>query len=465
LGLFKVAIALPRAGPHGIISEMPLRRHRESIRELLVVALMIAASAATPGIAAEFRESDRAHALVMLRDVRGAIERNYYDPTLKGVDLNASAEVAKSRINKATSVGETFSAIAQFVLELDDSHTVFIPPELTVRVDYGWDMGMVGDTCFVLRVQPDSDAARQGVAPGDRVTAVNGFRPTRANLWRLDYLFRMLRPQPGLHVELVSPSGVARELNLASQVHARKRVMDISHGPFGADWATLTERREKLLADLKPTVVELGSDALILRLPTFSVEDGLIQSILHKAHAREVMIIDLRGNRGGLVTALQELLGSLAAEDVLIGTRLTRDQSDPQIAKGTAKDAFTGRVFVLVDAESASASEVTARVIQLTNRGTVIGDQTAGAVMESRVRPLVASAGQNTIFYGVAVAEADLVMSDGGRLEKIGVRPDFVVLPSATDLATNRDPALAKALTFAGHPMDSTAAGALLPKR
>lgn len=119
---------------------------------------------------------------------------------------------------------------------------------------------------------------------------------------------------------------------------------------------------------------------------------------------------------------------------------------------------------MLIDAGSASASELVARTIQLANRGTVIGDRSAGAVMTARFHSLMVSHGENVIAYGVMVTAADLVMPDGGRLEKKGVNPDFSVVPSAEDLAERRDPALAQALKFAGQPMDAKAAGALLPK-
>jgi C-terminal processing protease CtpA/Prc len=87
-------------------------------------------------------------------------------------------------------------------------------------------------------------------------------------------------------------------------------------------------------------------------MPSFSIEEGLIRRTLRAARNRDVLIIDLRGNRGGHVAVLQELIGSLAANDVPIGTRQARDHSDPQIAKGDGNEAFTGRVFVLVDADS-----------------------------------------------------------------------------------------------------------------
>ena len=138
----------------------------------------------------EFKESDRSHAYTMLRDVQKPnwAENYFSDPAYKGVDLSANAEVAKDRISKATSIGETLAAIAQFVLELDDSHTFFVPPMQTATVDYGWSMGIVGDTCYVLSVKSGSDADRQGVRRGDVVKTVNGLAPTRDSLWRLEYL-------------------------------------------------------------------------------------------------------------------------------------------------------------------------------------------------------------------------------------------------------------------------------------
>ncbi len=413
-------------------------------------------------IAADFKESDRSHALTMLRDVQNEIQGSYFDPSFKGIDLGANAEIAKTRISKATSVGETLAAIAQFVLELDDSHTFFVPPWQTATVEYGWDMGIVGDKCYVLAVKPGSDAARQGVTRGDMVKTVNGLTPTRESLWRLEYLFHTLRPQPGLHVELVSTKGTARELDLASNVHQRKKVIALTGDDSSWDRARLIDDRDKQVREQQPTLVEVGKKVLVARLPTFAAEDSVIKEVLRRSYGHEVLILDLRGNPGGRVTALQTLLGGLSSSDVNLGETKERDHAAPLIAKGTHADAFTGRVFVLIDAESASASELVARAMQLTDRGTVIGDRSAGAVMTSRYHPLMVSHGENVISYGVMITAADPIMPDGGRLEKKGVEPDFKVLPTAEDLSAGRDPALAQALKFSGQSMDAQAAGALL---
>jgi C-terminal processing protease CtpA/Prc len=411
----------------------------------------------------DLRESDRSHALTMLRDVRRAIQENYFDAGFKGMDLGALADTAKTRIEKATTIGETLAAVAQFTLEFDDSHTFFVPPWQTAIVDYGWTMGLVGDVCYVIDVKAESDAAHQGVSRGDIVRSVNGLKPTRETLWRLEYLFRTLRPQPGLHVELLTPKSAVRELDLTAKVRQRKKVIALTGESSGWDIARIIDEQNQQAREQEPVVAE-GGKVLVVRMPTFMVDDGPIQQFLERARHHETLILDLRGNSGGRMAAMQTLLGGLSATDIAIGSLKSRDKSTPLVAKGSGNDAFTGRVFVLIDAVSASASELVARAIQLANRGTIIGDRTAGAVMTSRFHPLKVSHGENVITYGVSVTAADVIMSDDGRLEKKGVQPDFKTLPTAEDLAAGRDPALAQALKFAGQNLDASQAGALLPR-
>jgi C-terminal processing protease CtpA/Prc len=68
---------------------------------------------------------------------------------------------------------------------------------------------------------------------------------------------------------------------------------------------------------------------------------------------------------------------------------------------------------------------------------------------------------ETKILYGAQVTNADIIMSDGARLEHVGVTPDELLLPSSTDLAAGRDVVLARALTLAGVPTDPTKAGQL----
>jgi len=119
-------------------------------------------------------------------------------------------------------------------------------------------------------------------------------------------------------------------------------------------------------------------------------------------------------------------------------------------------------LIVLVDSESASAAELFARTMQLEKRGKVIGDRSGGLVMEGRLYDHHAGA-DTRVYYAVMVTDADVIMTDGNSLERRGVTPDEVLLPSASDLASGRDPVMAHAAELLGVKMSAEDAGKLFP--
>src|SRR5919106_679392 len=81
---------------------------------------------------------DRDRGLIMLKSVRDDIRKNYYDPALRGIDLDARSKLAEERIKQAKSNAEVFGIIAQVALDFNDSHTIFVPPQRASRIEYGW---------------------------------------------------------------------------------------------------------------------------------------------------------------------------------------------------------------------------------------------------------------------------------------------------------------------------------------
>jgi carboxyl-terminal processing protease len=141
-----------------------------------------------------------------------------------------------------------------------------------------------------------------------------------------------------------------------------------------------------------------------------------------------------------------------------------RSSVEPVSIRGRHHEAYTGRLAILVDSESASASELFAREIQLEKRAFVLGDRTSGKVMEAQLflhEPFL----DWLTFYEVSVTQADLVMSDGKSLEHVGVEPDFIILPTGQDLAARRDPVLSKAATLVGGHLSPEDAGAAFPDK
>lgn len=201
---------------------------------------------------------------------------------------------------------------------------------------------------------------------------------------------------------------------------------------------------------------------MIWKMPHFLIENAEVDQLFGIAKKQGTLILDLRGNAGGLMTALHRMVANVLSTDVTIGTRVGRKGRTTITAKGRGDAAFTGKLIVLVDGASGSSAEIFARTVQLQKRGVVIGDRSSGAVMEARIHPFV-QGDPVALFYQFLVTDADIVMPDGRSLEGAGVVPDELLLPTGADLAAGRDPVLARAAALAGIELDARRAGGLFP--
>jgi carboxyl-terminal processing protease len=415
-----------------------------AILQFCLPAILIASALASQPT---LSKNDRDIAMIMLRQIEEDVEKYYYDPAFHGVDLEASVRAAEQRLKTTTGFGDAMATLSELLIQLDDSHTTFLPPNQRLRVNYGWQMAMVGSVPLVVSVEPGSDAAAKGMAPGDRVLMLNSFEPHRANLWRLAYFYRFIRPQALQRVSVLKPDGGARTFDVQSRVEGRP----------------VTELRD-LLLDLEDLLYRardvskpVGTDTLVWRMSVFGNPEH-VGEMIKKARGYKTLVLDLRGNGGGAVVALRELVSRCFDHEVLVATVRHRAKTEREVAK-PARSRFTGKLIVLVDSRSASAAEVFARIVQLEKRGTVIGDRTAGAVMTSRIIPH--KVGVVGVFYATSITIGDVRMSDGASLEKAGVEPDEQLLPSPSDLAAGLDPVLAAAIAMAGGSLTPDQAGKL----
>ncbi len=434
------------------------RRGRTPSLATLLPLLLILSTAFHPAHAQSLNSFERERGLIMLDSVKSDLKKNYYDPNFHGMDLTVRFKQAEEKIKQATSNGQIFSIIAQVLSELEDSHTYFLPPSRVGRTDYGWQMQMIGDKCYVTAIRPKSDAEAKGLKVGDEVWTVDGFGLTRENLWKLKYVYYSLKPRGGMRVVIKKPDGQEQQLDVMAKVVSGKQVIDLTGQDIG-QFIREAESEDRLH---RHRYYELGEELMIWKMPQFDLTDLGVDELMDKVKKHKALILDLRGNGGGAVSTLERMVGNLFDRDIKIGEVKGRKEVKPQLGKTRGQKAYQGKLVVLVDSESGSASEVFARLIQLEKRGTVIGDRTAGAVMQSRQYPH--QLGIDTIaFYGVSVTNADVIMSDGKSLEHVGVIPDEVLLPTTADMAARRDPVLSRAATLLGVTLDPDKAGTLFP--
>ena len=426
-----------------------------------LLAVLLAAAAAPPRARAQNNLSgfNRDRARDILEAVKSDIKKNYYDQSYHGADLDARFKAADEKLKQATSLGQAWGIIAQVLVDFEDSHTFFVPPSRPARTEYGWQMKMVGDKCFVSAVKPKSDAEKKGLQVGDEVWTVDGFGPVRENLWKMKYLYYSLRPRGGMHIQIRKPDGKEQEMDVLAKITEGQRLTNLTDPN---EWFKLQREAENEDRLYRDRFYESGDDLLVWKMTQFDMSDEEVDSVMGKARHHKALVIDLRGNPGGYVSSLERLAGYFFDHDVKIADLRGRKEMKPQTAKARGDKTYKGQVVVIIDSESASAAEIFARLMQLEKRATVIGDRSAGAVMESMHYPH--QSGVDIVaFWSVSVTNADVIMGDGKSIEHVGVTPDEVVLPSAADMAAGRDPVLARAAAIVGVKLEPDKAGSLFP--
>jgi C-terminal processing protease CtpA/Prc len=390
--------------------------------------------------------------------IESTIRANYYDAAYQGIDLGAHFKSFREKLKKSKSDQESMAILAASLLEFNDSHTMFLPPAFEEKLDPGWKMTMIGESCVVTKVDPQSDAENQGLKPGDIILSVDGVQPLRKDLWKIEYLFRYLSPLKVRRLVVQSPGENPRVVTAAARAE-KFRLPDEDQ--------ILRRHRQARQRNME-MMYRISDDMVLWKiLELEDYDDKGIDQILEKIKGYKKLILDLRGNPGGYSTITSAVLGILFNQEMKAFEVKDRKNRETSMVKPHKKGAFEGELVALVDSESSSGAELIAKVVQLGKRGKVIGDRTAGKVMRSRIftnryTPDPSSLVKFSARYAVQVSVIDLIMSDGKSLEGVGVQPDELLIPKPEDIAGKRDPVLAHAAAMLGANLDPGKAWSLL---
>ncbi len=317
-----------------------------------------------------------------------------------------------------------------------DAYSTYLTPEQLTEVysqiegnfiGLGVELKAVDGSLLIVRVIPNSPAKRAGLREGDRIVAVDG-RTIRS--LSTDHAADLLQGDEGTTVALsvLSPGSPQRDVSLRRQ---RVEVPSV-------DEAQLLDRSNGI-AYLKLTCFQKT---------TYRDLDSALWG-LHRAGMRG-LIIDLRGNPGGLLASAVDVADLFLARGVIVTTRGRGVHEDYVYS---AREAGTWRVplVVLVDQDSASAAEIFAGAIRDHRRGTVVGTRSYGKGSVQGIFPL--SLGN----AGIRLTTAKFYSPAGYPYSGVGVEPDVVVRQAAKplddssyiSLAREQDAMLAAALQVA----------------
>jgi len=394
----------------------------------------------------------------MIGILREELPKNFVDPGFFGLDIPGSFTSAEGKLDNAQSLAQVYAIVAQPLFALNDQHTFFIPPKRTARVDYGFQIRVIGDKPFITAVHPASDAAKKNLKVGDEVISANGFTLTRGNLWKYVYVNYIVRPGTTPVLVVRGPDGKLKKLSPNSKVTQNQAVLQFDSTSDGKldpknmiNWV-IDEVRLR-----KNRLKEVG-DVVIWQAPHLDMDETTLDGMMASVRNKPALILDLRENVGGHEGNLERLAGFFVEKDTKIADFQGRRSIEPLIARGRA-DFYKGKLVVLTDSATSGAAELLARFIQLEKRGTVIGDVSAGSVLRARLHTF--ALGENT--FSASISEAAPLMSDGVCIERLGVTPDELVLPTAQDLAESKDPVLSRAAQILEVQLDPVKAGALCP--
>lgn len=409
---------------------------------LLVCCVVLLTAASVPAHADDLaRERDTMQG--MLDQVCGEVEKRFYDPNLRGLEWKALKEQTRQKIAQAQSPSEMITAIFVLINRLDDSHTIFIPPQRIEEPLFGFEAQPYGNEVRVSEVKKGGAAEAAGLKPGDRIVGLNNFNADRAS-WDLMMLYyRALSPVGGLQLQIVRGKEPQRTIDLAAKIKRRAKIVDMTN--FHNIWDLLREWE----SDREVAHYKLYDDGIgYLELPTFLPDPTDLRGLVKEVENAKAVIVDLRGNLGGRLDTLKTFTGFFEPQPTTMAQQVGRKKSEP-IEIRPRKPTLAGPMFILVDSHTASAGEMFARHFQRTGRAKVIGDRTAGRVTASRVYPLQIGLAERAILFAVQVGTDRVVYPGGEELEKRGVTPDIPCLPTAEEMAANRDACLAQARALA----------------
>lgn len=149
------------------------------------------------------------------------------------------------------------------------------------------------------------------------------------------------------------------------------------------------------------------------------------------------LIIDLRGNTGGLL-ANAVFIANIFIDDGKIVSILSRDGNVEDIQAQSSSIRIHKPLVVLVDGASASASEILSGALKDHHKAVLVGTKTFGKGMVQRIIPLPDSTGINLTI-------AKYLTPNGSDINKKGIQPDYVVNYPEKDFVAHKDPQRLKA--------------------
>lgn len=467
----------------------------------IFMAVLLFASAAADVLAQRRRParagavSVKAKALTPARTTPDALRRyeafnkawstladHYFDPTFNKLDWNKVKLEYEPRVRFAKSDAELHRLLSEMIARLGRSHLAIIPPEVyraieTAKIEakvrearrladvgkknsadaedagktapedpltqygIGVDLRIIDGRFVITRVARASSGEKAGLKTGYVVDQINGVALT-ALLHRLEASGAASAPMRRQLIYQV----VTGFLNGEEGSEASVTIVDESNKS-----RELLLKREKLDLQVISLISNIPERYLNFEKRAISDDIGYIHfdyfavpvidrfcDAIGEFRDKKGLVVDLRGNFGGLLATMPTFAGMLSQEKIDLGTSVYRTGAERLTALPKVKN-FLGKVVFLIDNHTTSAAEIFAAAMQESGRAYLVGDRSPGEALPSVAVELPTGA---VLQYPIA----NFKTSTGKYLEGVGVVPDYLVPLTRASLLQGKDQQLEKAL-------------------
>lgn len=400
-----------------------------TLRKLL--PLFLASILSVPCLAQELTGEQKQNVLKSLEE---ALTTSAFVPGVDFKKWSEYLEKKKEEIDKDKDVTEFTGTVNKALRDFGISHCRLQTPRATDRrgktttVGSGFAGTIEEKGLRVRRVTDGSPAKVAGIEEKDLIVKVNGEKPAKADA---------VDGEKGakFHLDIEKADGSTKQIDVELKEYSTVR---------------------------KETLTWEGDDTAVLRIYTFGAgydRENLENLIAEASKKAKYLILDLRSNGGGAVNNLNHLLSLLLPEGTAYGVfvtkRVAENYTTANPTGATTPEAmaewapaktktrklktapFAGKMAVLLNRGSASASEICAAALKENADAKMIGTRSAGAVLSSVFRKLVEG-------FSIQYPVSDYVTIKGVRLEANPIKPDVEVTAVKKD--NEPDPVIAKAV-------------------
>jgi len=322
-------------------------------------------------------------------------------------------------IKKGFLKNEIYEMLINSCMNLLDAHSCYLDKEQMqelriktegVFVGLGINLSKVDNSLVVIDVLKNSPASKFGIKVSDIVLKIDGVTCDQVSL---DRAIKLLRKDVGDFIKL----SIKRD-EAFMEIELKRETIEIE---------TLKFKR-------------LENNILYFKISSFNanIAEKISSKIKEYQELSRAIIIDLRGNPGGLVSQAVEVADMFLNRGNII-TQVGRGVSDKKSYDASKEKTLTSLpLAVLVDSNTASSAEILSGALQIHHRATLFGEKTFG---KGSVESLYALNKEEALSLTVA----HYFLADSSTIEGVGILPDYEV---NTQIIGGRDKCLASAEEF-----------------